>query len=52
MPVFDFSSAPEDAQQFECTYTTFASNERTAAPERPILVLDNRERAWSHFGGD
>ena len=33
MPVFDFSAAPEDSRQPECTYTTFQSNEETATPE-------------------
>ena len=47
MPVFDFSSTPDNSQEFVCTYTTFQSNERTATPEKPILVLDNRERKWN-----
>ena len=29
---FDFSAAPEDSKQPECTYTTFQSNEETATP--------------------
>ncbi len=41
MPVFDFSAAPEDSKQPECTYTTFQSNEETATPEKPIMILDN-----------
>ena len=41
MPVFDFSAAPEDSRQPECTYTTFQSNEETATPEKPIMILDN-----------
>lgn len=48
MPVFDFSNTPADHNDFVCTYTTFHSNERTAAPEKPILVLDNRKRKWNH----
>lgn len=49
MPVFDFSNTPvSDNNDFVCTYTTFASNERTAAPEKPILILDNSKRRWSH----
>ena len=39
MPVFDFSAAPEDSKQPECTYTTFQSNEETATPEKPIMIL-------------
>ena len=48
MPVFDFSNIPEENNDFVCTYTTFQSNERAATAERPILVLDNKERKWSH----
>ena len=48
MPVFDFSSEPAEHQNLVCTYTTFHSNERVATPEKPILVLDNRERRWNH----
>ena len=48
MPVFDFSSAPDNSKEFVCTYTTFQSNERTATPEKPILILDNSKRKWSH----
>ena len=44
MPVFDFSAAPEDSRQPECTYTTFQSNEETATPEKPIMILDNTKR--------
>ena len=49
MPVFDFSAAPETTKDPVCTYTTFASNERDASPERPILILDNSKREWSHY---
>lgn len=48
MPVFDFSSTPDTSDDFVCTYTTFSSNERTASPEKPILILDNSQRKWSH----
>lgn len=49
MPVFDFSNNPENNENdFVCTYTTFSSNERVATPEKPILILDNSERKWSH----
>ena len=48
MPVFDFSAAPEDSRQPECTYTTFQSNEETATPEKPIMILDNTKRQWQH----
>ncbi len=48
MPVFDFSNTPDNNSDFVCTYTTFSSNERTATPEKPILVLDNSKRSWKH----
>ena len=48
MPVFDFSNTPEENNDFVCTYTTFQSNETAATAERPILILDNKERKWSH----
>ncbi len=48
MPVFDFKSAPDPKAPALCTYTIFRSNESSASPERPILVLDNRQRAWKH----
>ena len=49
MPVFDFSETTVKTEDFICTYTTFASNERAATPERPILVLDNKRRQWNHY---
>lgn len=49
MPVFDFRDAPTSKKnEPECTYVTFRSNETTATPEKPILVLDNQKRAWKH----
>lgn len=49
MPVFDFTNTPnENNEEFVCTYTTFHSNERTATPDKPILVLDNSKRKWNH----
>ena len=48
MPVFDFSNAPADGNEFVCTYTTFASNERSATPDKPILILDNSSNKWKH----
>lgn len=47
MPVFDFTNTPNDRpEEFVCTYTVFHSDERSATPEKPILVLDNQERKW------
>lgn len=47
MPVFDFTQSSA-APEAECTYTTYRSDEKTATAERPILLLDNRERQWKH----
>ncbi|NSF13885.1 AAA family ATPase [Blautia wexlerae] len=50
MPVFDFSGASDKKPgvQSECTYTTFQSNEKETAPEKPIMILDNSSRQWKH----
>ncbi|NLG04187.1 MAG: AAA family ATPase [Clostridia bacterium] len=48
MPVFDFSGAKDPINASQCTYTVFQSNEKTASKSKPILVLDNRLRAWKH----
>ena len=46
MPVFDFKNASKESS-FECTYTTFSSDNKTASPEHPIFVLDNSENNWA-----
>ncbi len=48
MPVFDFSNTPDTKTKGECTYTIFYSNETEATAQKPILVLDNKDRQWSH----
>ena len=50
MPVFDFSSIPENEKKQDpvCSYTMFRSNEATASPEKPILILDNSSEPWKH----
>ncbi len=49
MPVFDFTNTPEDNNKDAvCTYTTFSSNERKASAQKPILIMDNKEREWKH----
>ena len=48
MPVFDFNNMTTSGQNPECTYTTFQSNESNPTPEKPILILDNREKNWEH----
>ena len=49
MPVFDFSSTPENEKKQDpiCTYTTFRSNEGSASAEKPILILDNSSEKWN-----
>ena len=42
MPVFDFSSTPDAKNPSICTYTTFQSNESNPSPEKPILLIDNK----------
>jgi ATP-dependent Lon protease len=48
MPVFDFSNTPDEKKDSICTYTTFRSNEPSASPEKPILLLDNSQKSWKH----
>lgn len=48
MPVFDFSNKNDDKKELQCTYTTFHSNEPSASPTNPILILDNAVRRWAH----
>lgn len=48
MPVFDFQNAKTIITDAECTYTTFQSNETEPTAEKPILVLSNKEKEWSH----
>ena len=48
MPVFDFSSTPDKKVPAVCTYTTFQSNESMPSPERPIMLIDNKQQQWKH----
>lgn len=48
MPVFDFRNRQDTVQNTECTYQVFYSNAREMSPEKPILILDNSQRAWKH----
>lgn len=48
MPVFDFKDTPDHKNLAECTYTVFRSNENTATPEKPMMLLDNKKRQWKH----
>ena len=51
MPVFDFTSSPEENKNPECTYEIFYSSESEASAEHPILVLDNRAGQLKHHTG-
>ena len=46
MLVYDANANSGSTAGFECTYTTFKSDNSTASPENPILVLDNSEKQW------
>ena len=49
MPVFDFNSVPdEEKKNAVCTYEIFMSSEESATPEKPILVIDNKNKQWKH----
>lgn len=49
MPVFDFNETPKaQAEEFKCTYQTVYSSESEATPEKPIMILDNRDEQWEH----
>ena len=46
MLVYDANANSGNTAGFECTYTTFKSDNPAASPENPILVLDNAEKQW------
>ena len=46
MLVYDANSTSNSGSVFECTYTTFNSNNKTTDKEHPILILDNSEYQW------
>ena len=48
MAVFDFKNTPEDKAKAVCTYTTFQSGEANPSPEKPIMLIDNRQQQWKH----
>ena len=48
MPVFDFHDTPDDKNLSECTYEVFCSNETIATAEKPVMVLDNKQKQWRH----
>ena len=48
MAVFDFKNTPEDKAKAVCTYTTFQSSEANPSPEKPIMLIDNRQQQWKH----
>ena len=48
MHVYDSESIANSKSKFECTYKTFTSNNQTATPDAPILVLDNLSVAFTN----
>ena len=48
MPVFDFAQEEKDQGEAIITYTTFRSDDPVATADRPILVIDNSYRQWTH----
>ncbi len=48
MPVFDFSDTPVVNEHPECTYETFHSTETKASADKPIVVIDNKQKEWAH----
>ena len=48
MPVFDFSDTPVANEHPECTYETFHSTETRASADKPIVVIDNKQKEWAH----
>ena len=48
MPVYDSESIANSKSKFECTYKTFTSNNHTATPDAPILVLDTLSVAFAN----
>ena len=47
MPVFDFSGSDNKNKNI-VTYETFQSSESTATAEKPIMILENTTRKWTH----
>ena len=47
MPVFDFSDTPVANEHPECTYETFHSTETKASADKPIVVIDNKQKEWA-----
>ena len=48
MPVFDFSNEPASGTDAACTYTITRTSAPEASPQKPIVLLDNRTKAWKH----
>ena len=47
MPVFDFSGSDNKNKNI-VTYETFRSSESAATAEKPIMILENTTRKWTH----
>ncbi len=48
MPVFDFANDENVKKDAVVTYTTFRSDEPSATPEKPILVLEDKTGLMAH----
>ena len=48
MPVFDFNEKPDEQSVAASTYTTFASNRKTADKDHPIIILSNNTNSLKH----
>ncbi|MBR1623995.1 MAG: AAA family ATPase [Pseudobutyrivibrio sp.] len=48
MPVFDFAQEDKEKREAVKTYTTFKSDEPSASPEKPIIILEDRTGAMTH----
>ena len=44
MPVFDFNATPDEKNPADCTYTVIRSIENEATIEKPMMILDNKQR--------
>ena len=43
MPVFDFAQEEKDNSEAVKTYTTFQSDESQASPEKPIIIIEDKD---------
>ena len=48
MPVFDFSNTAKPQKEEVNAYDVIRSDAPEATPQQPLLLLENRTRAWKH----